>query len=93
MAKLVVGDFSLPAKSSVEIFGEAINYIGTDKDQRGIGLPTVTKKGEKKEKPKEKKPKQKKDATTTETTAEKKSKSEKSDGAGGTLIQLLIERN
>lgn len=59
LAKLIVGDYSLPPKSSVELFGEAINYINIDKDVTAVEPASFMKKGEKKEKPKEKKMKPK----------------------------------
>ncbi|XP_018565855.1 sperm flagellar protein 2-like [Anoplophora glabripennis] len=83
LAKLIIGDFSLPMRSSVEIFGEAINYLNADKSRTGMNT-TATKRGEKKQKPKEKKAKRKQEeGTTTKTSTEKKSKSGKSDAKGG----------
>lgn len=59
LAKLIVGDYSLPLKSSVELFGEAINYIDMDRDVTAVEPAYFMKKGEKKQKPKEKKAKPK----------------------------------
>ncbi|CAG9857088.1 unnamed protein product [Phyllotreta striolata] len=48
VAKLVIGEFTLPAKPSVELFGETITYLeaGKGEDKK---TTTATKMGEKKE--------------------------------------------
>ncbi|KAJ8923226.1 hypothetical protein NQ315_001781 [Exocentrus adspersus] len=52
LAKLVIGDYTLPPKSSVEIFGEQVKYLRQERDAVVRNAVSVAKIGEKKLKPK-----------------------------------------
>ncbi|CAH1993692.1 unnamed protein product [Acanthoscelides obtectus] len=55
LAKLIIGDYSIPPKSSIELFGDIIKYINAD--MTGFNAKPasqVLKKGDKKARPKQK---------------------------------------
>jgi hypothetical protein len=80
LAKMIIGDYSLPWKTSVEIFGERYKEAMLE-----VGDHKITKKGKKGKKGKKKKKKGKGSKSDTKTSGKssKKSKGKKSKGSKG----------
>ncbi|KAK9732207.1 hypothetical protein QE152_g13014 [Popillia japonica] len=84
IGKLIIGDYSIPPKSSVQIFGDMVLYLENDLNQ---GSPTLGKVsvnkfgGSKKEKP-AKSPQRKPVSTKSAGTPDKREKPAKNDKGG-----------
>ncbi|VEN61785.1 unnamed protein product, partial [Callosobruchus maculatus] len=79
LAKLIIGDYSIPPKSSIELFGDTIKYINADlTDVDTKSTTQMSKKGDKKGRPKQKAVKE--EAGTT--TGEDKKSDKKGKGKG-----------
>nr|CAH7723454.1 unnamed protein product [Callosobruchus chinensis] len=83
LAKLIIGDYSIPPRSSLELFGDTIKYINADLTDVNVKSTTqMVKKGDKKGRPKQKVVKEEAGTATGEDKKSDKKGKEKKKGKG-----------
>nr|CAI5823941.1 unnamed protein product [Callosobruchus analis] len=91
LAKLIIGDYSIPPKSSIELFGDTIKYINADLTDINVKSTTqMSKKGDKKGRPKQKAVKE--EAATATGEDKKSDKKGKGKGKGKKASHAVIVR-
>ncbi|CAH0564366.1 unnamed protein product [Brassicogethes aeneus] len=79
LGKLIIGEYTIPPKTSIELFGDTVTFIEAEFGSSPGGKNKSSKKGDKVKKPKEKKAKSKEETKSKKDKGSKKNKGSKKD--------------